>query len=94
MHRLLFEACEVLHENIRLDLRKKGTACVSYTSKHAKTCTIIIIHKNVLSNSHQAGAAERVGGAIPLSPPRGGLSPPQIDTVPNCTSASNKIEIL
>jgi len=28
----------------------------------------------------------------PLSPPRGG-SPPQIDTVPNCTS-SNKIEIL
>ena len=36
--------------SFRLDyyLRKKGTACVSHTSIHATTCTIIIIHKNVL----------------------------------------------
>jgi len=48
-----------------------------------------------------AGAAERSGGRgggakgakAPCQSAKGGLSPPQIDTVPNCTS-SNKIEIL
>jgi len=39
-----------------------------------------------------SGAVERRGYSPP-SVRRGGLRPPQIDAVPNCT-ASNKIEIL